>query len=557
MASLFRSARIRVTAPLRVQVSSASASIRHHAFPLTAARSIAVSLISSPRLYSTGSKIALTADKLGFERNSQFAKLTDADIQAFRDILKEAGSLSVLTEEADVEAFNEDWMRKYRGQSKLVLKPKTTDQVSKIMKYANERRLAIVTQGGNTGLVGGSVPVFDEIVLSTSNMNAIQSFDETAGILTCQAGCILEVLDLWLAEKGYVMPLDLGAKGTCQIGGNVATNAGGLRLLRYGSLHGTVLSMEIVKADGTVLKLGQPLRKDNTGYDLKHLFIGSEGTLGVITSVSILTPRKPTAVNVAVLALPDFAAVQSAFKLARTELTEILSAFEFWDAACASIVLSHISSARNPFESGDAPHPFYVLVETSGSNGEHDAAKLSAYLDSLFEKEIASDGVLAESETQRAQLWSFRESIPEACSKDGAGGNLKYDISVPVEHIYDIVPVMRKRLEEQGLYDSPDAVGEKRVGRVVGFGHFGDGNLHLNITGTAWEKAVEKVVEPFVYEWVQSNEGSISAEHGLGVMKAPYIGYSKSPEAVAAMQDIKKLWDPNGILNPYKFLPSA
>ncbi|KAI9334984.1 hypothetical protein BDR26DRAFT_549932 [Obelidium mucronatum] len=569
MASLLRHRLLRAAGALRI-VASQPASARR----IVRVCVSSVGAASSVRSFASAAAIALTADKLGLERNSSFAKLTNADIDAFRAILKDAGGLSVLTDEADVEAFNEDWMRKYRGQSKLVLKPKTTQQVSEIMKYANERRLAVVTQGGNTGLVGGSVPVFDEIVLSTSNMNAIQSFDETAGILTCQAGCILEVLDLWLAEKGYVMPLgtlvsfccmlrllslqiDLGAKGTCQIGGNVATNAGGLRLLRYGSLHGTVLSMEVVKADGTIMKLGQPLRKDNTGYDLKHLFIGSEGTLGVITSVSILTPRKPTAVNVAVLALPDFASVQNAFKLARTNLTEILSAFEFWDAACATIVLKHIPNAKNPFESSDAPHPFYVLVETSGSNSDHDTEKLAAYLDSLFESGIATDGVLSESETQRAQLWSFRESIPEACAKDGKGGNLKYDISVPVEQIYDIVPEMRKRLEEKGLYDSVESAGTTREGRVVGFGHFGDGNLHLNITGTAWDKEVEDVVEPFIYEWVQSNDGSISAEHGLGVMKAPYIGYSKSPEAVAAMQDIKKLWDPNGILNPYKFLPSA
>ncbi|KAJ3075056.1 hypothetical protein HDU98_009344 [Podochytrium sp. JEL0797] len=507
-------------------------------------------------MYSAGSQVPLTAERLGFERMPQFNRITDQDVAVFREILKDAGSQSVLTDLADVEGFNEDWMRKFRGQSHLVLKPKTTQQVSEIMKHAHSRNLAIVTQGGNTGLVGGSVPVFDEIVLSTSNMNQIQSFDETAGILTAQAGCILEVLDGWLSEKGYIMPLDLGAKGTCQIGGNVATNAGGLRLLRYGSLHGTVLSMEIVKADGTIMKLGQPLRKDNTGYDLKHLFIGSEGTLGVITSVSILTPRKPNAVNVAVLALPNFKSVQSAFLKARTELTEILSAFEFWDSTCASLVLTHIPNCRNPFDT-ETPPPFYVLVETSGSNGDHDAEKLAAYLEGLFEHEIASDGVLAESETQRQQLWSFRESIPEACAKDGPGGNLKYDISIPVDHIYDIVPLMRERLEAKGLYDAVEVVeGRKREGRVVGFGHFGDGNLHLNVTGAGWEKAVEETVEPFVYEWVQEHEGSISAEHGLGVMKAPYIGYSKSPETVAAMREIKNMWDPKGILNPYKYLPS-
>ncbi|KAJ3219315.1 hypothetical protein HDU81_000364 [Chytriomyces hyalinus] len=505
------------------------------------------------RRFFAAKAIPLTGERLGLKRQAQFAQLTPDDVAVFRGILN-GSATGVLTDAADVAAYNEDWMRKFKGASQLVLKPKTVEQVSAILSHAHARSLAVVTQGGNTGLVGGSVPVFDEIVLSTSSMNQIQHFDQTAGILTCQAGCVLEVLDNWLAERGYAMPLDLGAKGTCQIGGNVATNAGGLRLLRYGSLHGTVLSMEVVKADGTIMKLGQPLRKDNTGYDIKHLFIGSEGTLGVITSVSILTPRKPTAVNVAVLALNSFDAVQNAFKLARTNLTEVLSAFEFWDGACADLVLKHVPNTRNPFDT-ETPSPFYVLIETSGSNAEHDTEKLGNYLDMLFEQGIATDGVLAESDTQKAQLWNFRESIPEACSKDGAGGNLKYDISVPVEHIYDIVPVMRSRLEAKGLYDPVDAAGTKREGRVVGFGHFGDGNLHLNITGAAWDKAVEDTVEPFVYEWVQNNNGSISAEHGLGVMKAPYIGYSKSAEAIQAMSEIKKIWDAKGILNPYKFLP--
>ncbi|KAJ3348443.1 hypothetical protein HDU83_001329 [Entophlyctis luteolus] len=516
-------------------------------------RRIATVSVAVSRAYSASSAapVQLTAARLGIPR-APFAALTPGDIAVFRDILADAGAMSVLTDAEDVAAYNEDWMRKYRGVSRLVLKPKTTSQVSRILKHANDRSLAVVTQGGNTGLVGGSVPVHDEIVLSTAGMDQIVSFDETAGILTAQAGCVLEVLDNWLSERGYIMPLDLGAKGTCQIGGNVATNAGGLRLLRYGSLHGTVLDLEVVKADGTVLQLGQPLRKDNTGYDLKHLFIGSEGTLGVITRVSILTPRKPNAVNVAVLAVPNFALVQKAFKLARTHLNEILSAFEFWDAACANLVTTHIANARNPF---DSVTPFSVLIETSGSNSEHDTEKLSSFLDLLFEQQVATDGALAESETQRAQLWALRESIPEACGKDGKGGILKYDISVPVEHMYDIVEIMRERLISRGLYDPDESIGSIRVGRVAGFGHFGDGNLHLNITGANHERVVEEAVEPFVYEWVQKNKGSISAEHGLGVMKAPYIEYSKIREVVNEMVLLKQLWDPKGILNPYKYLP--
>ncbi|KAJ1556475.1 hypothetical protein HK405_013838 [Cladochytrium tenue] len=485
---------------------------------------------------ASSSNVALTADRNPNLKRGGFARIQQSDIDAFRSILSSAGASAVLVDEDDVAPFNEDWQKKFRGSSTLVLKPKTTEQVSAILKYCNDKHLAVVPQGGNTGLVGGSVPVFDEIVLSTSSMNAIESFDEVSGILTCQAGCILEVLDKWLAEKGFMMPLDLGAKGSCQIGGNVSTNAGGLRLLRYGSLHGTVLSMEVVTADGTVMKLGQPLRKDNTGYDLKHLFIGAEGTLGVVTSVSILTPRRPSSVNVAVLAVDDFTKVLEVFSKAKSQLNEILSAFEFWDAKAARLLLKHIKSARDPFnQEGSAPQtqPFYVLIETAGSNDEHDSEKLSKFLEALFERGVVVNGVLAENDTEMSAMWALRESITEACAKDGLGGNLKYDLSVPVTELYKCVEDMNARLEKAGLYGPESG----RDGQVLGFGHMGDGNLHLNITGAAWDPAVLDTVEPFLYEW------------------APYIGYSKSEECVKAMKALKSAWDPKGILNPYKFLP--
>ncbi|KAJ3190772.1 hypothetical protein HK101_008370 [Irineochytrium annulatum] len=492
---------------------------------------------AASRWIATTKAIPLTSTSLNLTRHP-FNTLTDADIAHFRSILPSPSS--ILTDPDDIHPFNEDWMRKYRGASRLVLKPRTTDEVSAILRHCNERKLAVVPQGGNTGLVGGSVPVFDEVVLSTSAMQEIEHFDEVSGILTCQAGCVLETLDNWLGDRGHTMPLDLGAKGTCQIGGNVATNAGGLRLLRYGSLHGTVLSLEVVMPSGKVLKLGQPLRKDNTGYDLKQLFIGSEGTLGVITKVSILAARRPSSVNVAVLALRDYASVQACFMGARQELGEILSAFEFWDDGCADMVLRHVEGSRNPFPGGEV-HPFQVLIETSGSNGDHDLEKLGAFLEGVIERGTADDGVMADSVTQRSAMWAFRESIPEACARDGEGGNLKYDLSVPVPELYKIVTDLRGRLEG------------RKVGRVVGFGHMGDGNLHLNITGTGWDKDTLKTVEPFVYEWVEGRKGSISAEHGLGVMKAPYIGYSKSKDVVDMMRDLKRVWDPNGIMNRKSF----
>ncbi|KAF9154843.1 hypothetical protein DFQ26_009938 [Actinomortierella ambigua] len=488
-----------------------------------------------------GSKKAFTAEKFPhLKRSESFKKLEQADIDFFKSILPPT---ALTQDEEDLEAFNLDWLLKYRGQSKLVLKPTSAEQVSQILKYCNEKKLAVVPQGGNTGLVGGGVPVFDEIVISTANMNNVRSFDSVSGALVCDAGCILEVLDNYLADRGYIMPLDLGAKGSCHIGGNVATNAGGLRLLRYGSLHGTVLGLEVVLPDGTILDNLATLRKDNTGYDLKQLFIGSEGSLGIITGVSILAPKRSNAVNVALLGLDSFEQVQNAFKRSKNELSEILSAFEFWDKSCLELVKEHlVAGKKDPLES---MHPFYVLIETSGSNKDHDDEKLNTFLEKLLEDEVVQDGVVAQDQTQVKNLWAIREGIPEACSK--AGAVYKYDISMPVPVLYKMVEDVRARLNKAGVVGA-----DKPVRSVIGYGHIGDGNLHLNIAANGFSKQVEDLIEPYVYEWTQENQGSISAEHGLGLMKAPHLHYSKSPSMIGLMQKIKKLIDPNNIMNPYK-----
>ncbi|KAJ3183186.1 hypothetical protein HDU85_002212 [Gaertneriomyces sp. JEL0708] len=482
-------------------------------------------------------------------RDAGFKRVDEADVAFFKSIIR--GDSGVLVSPDETEPYNEDWMRRFKGRGSLVLRPRTSQEVSSVLRYCNEKNIAVVPQGGNTGLVGGSVPVHDEIVISLQNMNEIRHFDDVSGILTCDAGCVLEVLDNYLADRGYMMPLDLGAKGSCQIGGNVATNAGGLRLLRYGSLHGTVLSMEVVLPDGRIVELGQPLRKDNTGFDLKQLFIGSEGTLGIITSVSILTPRRSNAVNVAMLGVPTFEGVQQVFKQAKTELNEILSAFEFFDNTCLQLVKKHIPNVREPFSTET---PFYVVLETSGSNKDHDDEKLAIFLDKVMSEGTVEDGALAQDSVQAASIWNIRESITESLAKEG--GNYKYDLSVPVPKLYEIVDRMQDRLAAAGLF-AKDGSATEDVKHVVGFGHMGDGNLHLNLTTTGWSSTIDQALEPYLYEIVKEYGGSISAEHGLGLMKAPYLEYSKSKEFIDLMRSVKGAFDPKGILNPYKYFPPA
>lgn len=523
---------------------------RSSALPLLATRVPTVARatsVSSLRVLTPSRSYAAAAVKLTSEsypelQRGDYGKLSEEDVTYFKSILAPG---SILEDAEDLVLFNEDWMRKYKGASQLVLKPKTVDQVSLIMKHCNLRKLAVVPQGGNTGLVGGSIPVFDEIVLSLANMNQIRSFDKTSGILVSDAGVILENADKYLADSGYIFPLDLGAKGSCHVGGVVATNAGGLRLLRYGSLHGSILGIEAVLADGTVVNNLSTLRKDNTGYDLKQLFIGSEGTLGVITGISILCPPRPTAVNVAFLGLESFEQVQSTFVKAKKELSEILSAFECMDNTSQDIVGEHTDLVRPLAEK----YPFYVLIETSGSCKEHDDEKLERFLENAMTEELVVDGVVAQDAGEVSNLWQWRELIPEALGK--GGGVYKYDVSIPLSKLYDLVGAVGARLEAAGVVGPTD---EFPVIATAGYGHIGDGNLHLNVPVRRYDKKVEKILEPFVYEWIETVKGSISAEHGLGLAKKNYIQYSKDPVLIKMMKDIKKHYDPNGILNPYKYI---
>lgn len=475
----------------------------------------------------------LTKDRYPHIRRGEFAELSDRHVQHFTSLL---GKTRVLTDDDDVHMYNVDWIKNVRGYSRCVLKPRTTEEVSTILSYCNSERLAVCPQGGNTGLVGGSVPVFDEIVLSTSLMNNIISLDETAGVLVCQAGCVLETLENYLNEKNLIMPLDLGAKGSCHVGGNVSTNAGGLRLLRYGNLHGSVLGIEAVKADGDIIDCLNILKKDNTGYHLKHLFIGSEGTLGIVTKVAISCPTQPKAVSLSLLGLESFEKILETFKRAKLFLGEILSSCEMADASSVGSVTGNLK-VKSPI--GD--FPFYMVIETSGSNSSHDEEKLNKFLENVMEDQIVLDGTVSTEPEKMRQMWQLRERIAEALLHDGFV--LKYDISFPTEHFYSIIPVMQERLGSE-------------ITRCCGYGHIGDGNLHFNVSMKEYNPEIVKKIEPFVYEYTAKLNGSISAEHGMGFKKPQYMHYSKSANAINLMKDIKKMMDPNGILNPYKVIPS-
>jgi len=317
-------------------------------------------------------------------------------VESLRGLLSDGGK--VITDITAIGAYNLDWMRQYKGSSEVLIQPRSTYEVSKILEYCNLNRLPIVPQSGNTGLVGGSIPISNEIILSMAKLDDVISFDSTNGILTCESGCILQDLDEYLSQYLYMMPYDIGAKGSCMIGGNVSTNAGGQHFYRFGSMHANILGMEVVLADGTVLDLLNRNRKDNTGYDLKHLFIGAEGTLGVITKINISCPRRPRAQNVALLGCDNYDAVQNILLLAKEELGEILSAFELMDQTVLNAVGRNIDIPVK-FRDGQS-FPFTILVETQGSNHEHDSRKIEELLEKGMESGDIVDGVLAQDRKQ-------------------------------------------------------------------------------------------------------------------------------------------------------------
>uniref|UniRef100_A0A1B0AEB3 D-2-hydroxyglutarate dehydrogenase, mitochondrial n=1 Tax=Glossina pallidipes TaxID=7398 RepID=A0A1B0AEB3_GLOPL len=484
------------------------------------------------RMYMASGLPEFTQKHYNVKRNN-YAIVDDKDVSFFNSLM---GAQYVLQDAGadDLLCYNVDFLRSVRGNSKLVLRPGTTQEISEILKYCNKRHLAVCPQGGNTGLVGGAVPVCDEIIISMSRLNKVLNVDEITGIASCEAACILENLDAKAREKGLVVPIDLGAKSSCHIGGNLSTNAGGLRVLRYGNLHGSVLGVEVVLANGTILDLMSNFKKDNTGYHLKHLFIGSEGTLGILTKLAILCQTASSSVHVAFVGLNSFDSVLKTFVNAKRYLGEILSACELIDESSLDASVKQYN-LKSPIEN----YPFHMLIETSGSNATHDSEKLNFFLEHCMDSGDVLNGTLTNEVGKIQEIWKLRELIPTALIRDGFC--FKYDISLPLRSFYDIVPVLEGHVG-------------KLAKRVCGYGHLGDSNLHLNVSCEKYSRELYERIEPFIYEHTAKLKGSVSAEHGIGFTKKNYLKYSKSSEAIAMMREVKKLLDPSGILNPYKVL---
>ena len=461
------------------------------------------------------------------------------------DRLKDAvGPKGFSEDPAEIAPHLEEWRGKYRGHSPLLLKPATTAEVSGILGICHETGTPIVTQGGNTGLVGGQIPLHGEVLLSTSRLNRIRALDKNGMTLAVEAGVTLAAVQQAADDAGLLFPLSLASEGSCTIGGNIATNAGGTQVLRYGMTRALVLGLEVVKADGTVLDLMRSLHKDNTGYDLKQLFIGSEGTLGVVTAASLRLFPKPELTVTAFAAVPSPAAALTLLNALQGHTGGMLSAFELMPRLALEFVTRHIEGTRDPLA---APSPWYVLMEANGGRDSNLAATVEAALAEAIGDGMVGDAVVAGSEAQAAALWKLRESVSESQKREGA--SIKHDISVAVAAIPDFLA----RAVPEVLKLAPGA-------RAVSFGHLGDGNLHFNFNSpragddpaflAKWDE-----IQQTVHDIVKEFGGSISAEHGIGAMKVASLPRYKSHAELDAMRAIKAAFDPKNILNPGKTVP--
>ena len=466
---------------------------------------------------------------------------------ALLDALRQAvGAAHVLTD-GELIAYEQDWRQRERGRALAVVRPGTTDEVAAVVRACAAHGAAIVPQGGNTGLAVGSVPDASgtQVLLSLRRMDAVRVIDAANLTLSVEAGCILQNLQGAAQDAGFLFPLSLAAEGSCTIGGNLATNAGGTQVLRYGNARELCLGLQVVTAQGEVWNGLSGLRKDNTGYDLRDLFIGSEGTLGIITAATMKLYPLPAARLIAWAAVPSMQAAVDLLGLAHQHLGAGLTGFEVMNQFALSLVDKHYPQQRVPLF---RTSPWCVLLENSDHESEDHARTLfERLLEAALEAGCVNDAVVAESLSQAQALWHIRESIPLAQAEEGL--NIKHDISVPVSRIPAFVA-------------ETDALLAQAIAgvRLVDFGHLGDGNLHYNVQAPeggdakAFLREQEERINTLVFDAVARHGGSISAEHGIGSLKAAKLPHYKSPVALRMMRAIKQALDPKGIMNPGRVL---
>jgi len=435
-----------------------------------------------------------------------------------------------------------EWRDLYQGKTLLMVSPESTEQVSEVIKACAAEQTAVVPQGGNTGLCGGAIPDASghQVLLSLSRMNAVRSISTNDFSMIVEAGCILADVQSAARKAGRFFPLSLAAEGSCQIGGNLSTNAGGINVLRYGNARDQVLGLEVVLADGTVWSGLRALRKDTAGYDLKHLFIGSEGTLGIITAANLRLYPEVRNTQTAMIAVESPKRAVELLAELRTSLADRLQAFELMPSRAMRYLQRHMPAISMPFATD---HPWYVLLESSLDD---DVQIVEAALEAAIDRGIGLDAVIAKSIAEQQALWRMRHSISEVQKFEGA--SLKHDVSVPVGRIGEFI----EEAEQAVLKVMPDA-------RIVAFGHVGDGNVHFNVSQPkSWDadrfRKQAADIGNAIYDVVNAFEGSISAEHGIGQAKREILRKYKSEEEIDIMKTIKAALDPDNILNPGKVI---
>jgi FAD/FMN-containing dehydrogenase len=458
--------------------------------------------------------------------------MSEALIQALTAALPEG---AVLTGDAAKERAVSSWSR--MGTPVALVRPGSTEEVATVLRLCNEARMPVTAWGGKTGLVHGG---FSDgaVAVSLERMAAIEAIDPVGGTITVQAGCILETAADAAEAQGLLLPLDLGARGSATIGGVVSTNAGGNRVIRYGMTRDLVLGLEAVLADGTVVSSMNRLIKNNAGYDLKQLFIGSEGTLGVVTRAVLRLKPLPTSQDTAFLGVESFEALPRVLRHIERGLAGHLSAFEVMWKEFHDLVTSEPALGRSPLAE---PHPYYVLVEAQGADQEADSARFEAVLMEALEEGLITDAAIAKSQAERNAMWALRDDIAQTSRNWPI---FTFDVSLPIADMEAYVAEVREALD----------AGWPGKATLTVFGHLGDGNLHLVAGVGSRDKLTKQAVEAIVYGGLRSRSGSVSAEHGIGLEKRDYLSWSRTPQEVALMRALKATLDPHNILNPGKVL---